>query len=122
MRGLQKAGASVDAVLTRSACRFVGPLTFEALSGNPVVTGMFSRGFNREIRHISLAQSSDVLAVVPATANVLGKFANGIADDFLSTLYLSCPAPVVLAPAMNVEMWHHAAVRRNIEILEERGH
>jgi phosphopantothenoylcysteine decarboxylase/phosphopantothenate--cysteine ligase len=121
MRGLQKAGASVHAVLTRSACRFIGPVTFEALSGNPVVTGMFSRGLNREIEHIRLAQSIDILAVAPATANALGKFANGIADDFLSTLYLSCPSPVLLAPAMNVEMWNHPAVRRNVEILQQRG-
>jgi phosphopantothenoylcysteine decarboxylase/phosphopantothenate--cysteine ligase len=112
---------SVHAVLTRSATRFVGPLTFESLSGNPVVTGMFARGLNREIEHIRLAQAVQLLAVVPATANILGKFANGIADDFLSTLYLSCPAPVVLAPAMNVEMWNHPAVRRNVEVLQARG-
>jgi phosphopantothenoylcysteine decarboxylase/phosphopantothenate--cysteine ligase len=122
MRGLQKAGACVHAVLTRSATRFIGPLTFESLSGNAVVTHMFARGLNRDIEHIRLAQSIDLLAVVPATANALGKFANGLADDFLSTLYLSCPAPVLLAPAMNVEMWHHPAVRRNIAILKERGH
>jgi phosphopantothenoylcysteine decarboxylase/phosphopantothenate--cysteine ligase len=122
MRGLQKAGACVHAVLTRSATRFIGPLTFESLSGNAVVTHMFARGLNRDIEHIRLAQSIDLLAVVPATANALGKFANGLADDFLSTLYLSCPAPVLFAPAMNVEMWHHPAVRRNIAILKERGH
>jgi phosphopantothenoylcysteine decarboxylase / phosphopantothenate---cysteine ligase len=122
MRGLQKAGACVHAVLTRSAARFIGPLTFESLSGNPVVTHMFARDLNRDIEHIRLAQSIELLAVVPATANALGKFANGIADDFLSTLYLSCPAPVLLAPAMNVDMWNHPAVRRNISILKERGH
>jgi phosphopantothenoylcysteine decarboxylase/phosphopantothenate--cysteine ligase len=122
MRGLQKAGVSVQAVLTRSAARFVAPLTFEALSAQYVITGMFRRGGNREIEHIRLAQEIGLLAVVPATANILGKFAHGIADDFLSTLYLSCPAPVLLAPAMNVEMWHHPAVRQNVEILKARGH
>jgi phosphopantothenoylcysteine decarboxylase/phosphopantothenate--cysteine ligase len=83
---------------------------------------MFAPGQNRDIHHISLAQSIQLLAVVPATANILGKFAHGIADDFLSTLYLSTPAPVLLAPAMNVEMWHHPAVRANVEILKARGH
>jgi phosphopantothenoylcysteine decarboxylase/phosphopantothenate--cysteine ligase len=122
MRGLQKAGVSVQAVLTRSAAKFVTPLTFEALSSQYVITGMFRRGGNREIEHIRLAQEIRLLAVVPATANILGKFAHGIADDFLSTLYLSCSAPVILAPAMNVEMWHHPAVRQSVEILKARGH
>ncbi len=122
MRGLQKEGVSVQVVLTRSAAKFVAPLTFEALSTQPVITGMFGRGSNRKIEHIRLAQEIQLLAVVPATANILGKFAHGIADDFLSTLYLSCPSPVLLAPAMNVEMWHNAAVRGNVEMLKARGH
>ncbi len=122
MRGLQKAGITVQVVLTRSAREFVTPLTFEALSGQPVITSMFRRGSNREIQHTQLAQEIDLLAVVPATANILGKFARGIADDFLSTFYLSSPSPVLLAPAMNVEMWKHAAVRDNVEILRARGH
>jgi phosphopantothenoylcysteine decarboxylase / phosphopantothenate---cysteine ligase len=122
MRGLQKAGVSVQVVLTRSAAEFVAPLTFEALSEHTVITEMFQPGQNREINHISVAQSIQLLAVAPATANILGKFAHGIADDFLSTLYLSTPAPVVIAPAMNVEMWHHPAVRANVEILKARGH
>ncbi len=122
MRGLQKAGISVQVVLTRSAREFVTPLTFEALSSQSVITDMFRRGSNLSIRHIQIAQEVQLLAVVPATANVLGKFAHGIADDFLSTLYLSCPAPVVLAPAMNVEMWSHPAVRQNVETLKARGH
>ena len=83
---------------------------------------MFRPELNRDIHHISLAQSIDLLAVVPATANILGKMAHGIADDFLSTLYLSNPAPVLIAPAMNVEMWRHAAVRANVETLRGRGH
>lgn len=122
MRGLQKAGMSVQVILTRSAAEFVTPLTFESLSGLNVITDMFQSGQNRDIHHISVAQSIQLLAVVPATANILGKFAHGIADDFLSTLYLSNPSPVLLAPAMNVEMWHHPAVRANVEILRSRGH
>lgn len=122
MRGLQKAGVTVQVVMTRSARRFLSPLTFEALSGEPVLTGMFRSGANEEIGHIRIAQEIALLAVVPATANMIGKFAHGIADDFLSTLYLACPAPVLLAPAMNVEMWGHPAVRANIAVLRERGH
>jgi phosphopantothenoylcysteine decarboxylase / phosphopantothenate---cysteine ligase len=122
MRGLQKAGVSVQVVLTRSAAQFVTPLTFESLSAQNVITDMFQPGQNKDIHHISVAQSIQLLAVVPATANILGKFAHGIADDFLSTLYLSNPAPVLIAPAMNVEMWNHPAVRANVEILKARGH
>lgn len=122
MRGLQKAGLSVQVILTRSAREFVTPLTFEALSANRVILDMFETGQNRDIQHISIAQEIQLLAVVPATANILGKFAHGIADDFLSTLYLSCPAPVLLAPAMNVEMWNHSVVQANVEILKARGH
>jgi len=122
MRGLQKAGVAVQVVLTRSAAEFVAPLTFESLSGRNVITDMFQPGQNWDIHHISVAQSIRLLAVAPATANILGKFAHGIADDFLSTLYLSTPAPVLIAPAMNVEMWRHPAVRANVEILRARGH
>ncbi|NLV29716.1 MAG: bifunctional phosphopantothenoylcysteine decarboxylase/phosphopantothenate--cysteine ligase CoaBC [Acidobacteria bacterium] len=122
MRGLQKAGVEVQVVLTRSAAEFVAPLTYEALSGRSVIMDMFRPELNRDIRHISLAQSIDLLAVVPATANILGKMAHGIADDFLSTLYLSTPAPVLIAPAMNAEMWRHPAVRANVETLRGRGH
>ncbi len=122
MRGLQKAGVSVQVILTRSGAQFVSPLTFESLSGQNVIADMFQPGQNRDINHISLAQSIQLLVVAPATANILGKFAHGIADDFLSTLYLSNPAPVLIAPAMNVEMWHHPAVRANVEILKNRGH
>ena len=122
MRGLQKAGLSVQVVLTRSALKFVAPLTFESLSGRRVITGMFRPGDNSRIEHIRVAQEIQLLAVVPATANVLAKFASGIADDFLTTLYLSTPAPVLLAPAMNVEMWNHPAVRASVDTLNSRGH
>jgi phosphopantothenoylcysteine decarboxylase/phosphopantothenate--cysteine ligase len=122
MRGLQKAGVSVQVILTKSATEFVTPLTFESLSGQNVITDMFQPEQNLDIYHISVAQSIQLLAVAPATANILGKFAHGIADDFLSTLYLSNPAPVLIAPAMNVEMWCHPAVQANVEILKARGH
>jgi phosphopantothenoylcysteine decarboxylase / phosphopantothenate---cysteine ligase len=122
MRGLQKSGVSVQVILTRSACNFISPLTFESLSKLNVITDMFREGINREIRHIHVAQDIQALVVVPATANIIGKFAHGIADDFLSTLYLSCPAPVLLAPAMNVEMWNHPAVKANVQTLKARGH
>ena len=122
MRGLQKAGVSVQVILTRSAAEFVTPLTFESLSGQSVIVDMFKPEQNRDIHHISLAQSIRLLAIAPATANILGKFAHGIADDFLSTLYLSNPSPVLIAPAMNVEMWRHPAVQANVETLKARGH
>jgi len=121
MRGLQKAGVSVEVVLTRAGSKFVSPLTFESLSGRNVVTDMFQSERNLDIHHISLARSINLLLVAPATANILGKFARGIADDFLSTLYLATPAPVLIAPAMNAAMWHHPAVRANVEILRARG-
>jgi phosphopantothenoylcysteine decarboxylase/phosphopantothenate--cysteine ligase len=122
MRGLQKAGASVRVILTRSAKKFVAPLTFEALSGKSVLTNMFPPGVDLDFPHIRVVQEARLLAVVPATANILGKFAHGIADDLLSTVYLSCAAPVLLAPAMNVEMWNNQAVRENVETLRRRGH
>lgn len=122
MRGLQKAGATVQVILTRAARRFVTPLTFEALSSQSVIMDMFRRDENQRIQHIRIAQEAQLLAIVPATANVIGKFAHGIADDSLTTIYLSCPAPVLLAPAMNVVMWDHPAVRANVEVLRARGH
>jgi phosphopantothenoylcysteine decarboxylase/phosphopantothenate--cysteine ligase len=107
--------------MTRAATRFVGPLTFEAITRAPVITNQFARGTNVEIEHISLASEMDLLLVAPATANTLGKFANGIADDFLSALYLATRAPVVMAPAMNTQMWTHPAVRENLDRLRARG-
>lgn len=121
LRGLQKRGASVTVVMTRHATEFVGPLTFQSISGVPVITEMFAPTDDPEIKHIQLAQSSDLLLVAPATANALAKFANGIADDFLSTLYISSTCPVLVAPAMNSEMWAHPATRENVRRLRERG-
>jgi len=121
LRGLQKRGASVRVVMTRHATEFVGPLTFQSISGFPVIAEMFAPTDDPEIKHIQVAQSIDLLLVAPATANTLAKFANGIADDFLSTLYISTTAPVLVAPAMNVEMWAHPATRENVRRLRERG-
>jgi phosphopantothenoylcysteine decarboxylase/phosphopantothenate--cysteine ligase len=121
LRGLQKRGAEVRVVMTRHATEFVGTLTFQSISGFPVISEMFAPTDDPEIKHIQLAQAIDLLLVAPATANTLAKFANGIADDFLSTLYISTTAPVLVAPAMNVEMWAHPATRDNVRRLRERG-
>jgi len=120
-RLLQQAGHDVQVVMTRSARRFVGPLTFEAITQRPVITGQFTPGMNANIEHIALATEAALLLVAPATANIIGKFANGIADDFLSSLYLATRAPVLLAPAMNSQMWEHPAVAENLVRLAARG-
>ena len=120
-RGLQQRGHEVAAVMTRNACRFVGPLTFEAITRRRVITDQFATGLNADIEHIALASSADVLLVAPATANIIGKFAHGIADDFLSSLYLATRAPVVLAPSMNTNMLEHEAVQANLAVLARRG-
>ena len=100
-RGLQKRGHEVVAIMTRSASRFVGPVTFEAITRRPVITSQWKPGMNAQIEHISIADDAALLLVAPCTANVVGKFAHGIADDFLTSLYLATKAPVLLAPAMN---------------------
>jgi phosphopantothenoylcysteine decarboxylase / phosphopantothenate---cysteine ligase len=120
-RGLQKRGHDVAAIMTRSARRFIGEVTFEAITRRPVITDQFARGTNADIEHIALATDIGLLLVAPATANVIGKFANGIADDFLTSLYLATRAPVLLAPAMNTNMLEHAAVQRNLQTLAARG-
>jgi len=120
-RGLQKRGHEVTAVMTRSAKKFVGELTFEAITRRAVITDQYAPGLNAEIEHIALATDIALLLVAPATANVIGKFANGIADDFLSSLYLATRAPVLMAPAMNTNMLEHEAVRRNMATLSSRG-
>ncbi|HEY6362439.1 MAG TPA: bifunctional phosphopantothenoylcysteine decarboxylase/phosphopantothenate--cysteine ligase CoaBC [Vicinamibacterales bacterium] len=120
-RGLQKRGHDVVAVMTRSAARFVGPVTFEAITRRPVITSQWKPGINADIEHIAIADGIAMLLVAPCTANVIGKFANGIADDFLSSLYLATKAPVVLAPAMNTNMLAHPAVQRNLNELAARG-
>src|SRR3954463_5117766 len=120
-RGLQKRGHDVTAIMTRSACNFVGPITFEAITGRRVITDQWSPGANADIEHISLATDAALLVVAPATANVIGKFAHGIADDFLTSLYLATRAPVLMAPAMNTNMLEHPAVQRNVQTLAARG-
>lgn len=116
---LKKLHANVRVVLTEHACRFVQPLTFETLSGNPVYVSAFEH--SDEIEHISLAKSADVLLIAPATANIIGKMANGIADDLLSTTAMAVPCPVLIAPAMNAVMYKSAAVQDNLRLLKARG-
>jgi phosphopantothenoylcysteine decarboxylase/phosphopantothenate--cysteine ligase len=120
-RGLQKRGHDVVAVMTHAATRFVGPITFEAITRRRVITDQFDEGMNADIEHIALASTIDLLLIAPATANIIGKFANGIADDFLSTLYTATRAPLLIAPAMNTQMFAHEAVRRNLDTLAARG-
>lgn len=121
VRGLQKHGHDVTVVMTRSARRFVGELTFEAITRKRVVSSQWTRGMNADIEHIALADQSDLLLVVPATANTIARFAHGLADDFLSALYLATTAPVLLAPAMNTHMLEHPAVADNLATLTRRG-
>ena len=126
VRLLQDRDIRVQVVMTRAAQEFVRPLTFAALSGEKVITDMFSAGnetpnIESAVEHIAVAQSIDALLVAPATADVLARFAQGISSDFLSTLYLATTAPVIVAPAMNVNMWNHPATQANLEILKKRG-
>ncbi|MGB2605355.1 MAG: bifunctional phosphopantothenoylcysteine decarboxylase/phosphopantothenate--cysteine ligase CoaBC [Candidatus Sulfotelmatobacter sp.] len=132
VRLLQDRGIGVQVIMTRAAQEFVRPLTFAALSGEKVITGMFSpaedhasnstsANIDSAIEHIAVAQSIDALLVAPATADILAHFAQGIASDFLTTLYLATTAPIVVAPAMNVNMWNHPATQANLEILRRRG-
>jgi phosphopantothenoylcysteine decarboxylase/phosphopantothenate--cysteine ligase len=121
LRELQKRSVEVRVVMTPNAARFVSPMTFEALSGSPVFLDQFALGESSDIQHISLADAADLLLVAPATANTLGKFAHGLADDALSTLYTATKAPVLIAPAMNLNMLEHPAVVKNIELLRSRG-
>src|SRR5438552_17896043 len=126
VRLLQDRGVRVQVIMTRGAQQFVRPLTFAALSGEKVITDLFAPAgaepnIDSAIEHIAVAQSIDALVVAPATADVLAKFAQGIANDFLTTLYLATTAPVVVAPAMNVNMWEHPATQQNLEALRKRG-
>jgi phosphopantothenoylcysteine decarboxylase/phosphopantothenate--cysteine ligase len=126
VRLLQDKGLDVQVVMTRSAREFITPLTFAALSGHKVITGMFGEAggasnVESAIEHIAVAQAINALVIAPATANVLAKMAHGIADDFLTTLCLATKAPLIVAPAMNVNMWEHAATQQNLETLRHRG-
>ena len=121
LRGLQKAGCTVRVAMTKRACEFVQPLTFRALSGSHVVVDDYAPDNPDPIAHITFSQTTDLLLVAPATANTIAKFANGVADDFLSSTYLACSAPVLIAPAMNTTMWEHPATQRNLERLRADG-
>jgi phosphopantothenoylcysteine decarboxylase/phosphopantothenate--cysteine ligase len=121
LRGLQRAGCEVRVAMTRHACEFIQPLTFRALSGSYVVVDDYAPSNPDPIAHITFSQTVDLLIVAPATANTLAKFANGVADDFLTSTYLACTAPVLIAPAMNTTMWEHPATQRNVEKLRADG-
>ncbi|MCS7009489.1 MAG: phosphopantothenoylcysteine decarboxylase [Chthoniobacterales bacterium] len=118
---LVKEGVEVHAIMTRCACEFIGPLTFQTLTRNPVTTSLFERPEEWQPGHISLADRANLLLIAPATANILAKLALGIADDPLSATALATRAPVLIAPAMNGKMWHHPATQQNVRTLRERG-
>ena len=121
IRGLTKEGASVNVIMTKAATEFITPLTLQTLSQNPVITELFNLIHESEIGHISLAKKADLMLIAPATANCIGKITHGIADDMLSTIFLATEAPVLLAPAMNEQMYRNMAVVENLEILKKRG-
>src|SRR5437879_8035568 len=121
LRELQRAGCDVRVAMTRHACEFIQPLTFRALSGSYVIVDDYAPDNPDPIAHITFSQTIDLLVVAPATANILAKFANGVADDFLTSTYLACTAPVLVAPAMNTTMWEHPATQRNIAKLRADG-
>ena len=119
---LKGQGANVDVIMTKNACEFITPLTLETLSGNKVVTDMFERPDYIDVRHISLARKADLFLIVPATANIIGKVANGIADDMLSTTIMATKAPVIFAPAMNNGMYENKVVQHNLKKLKNYGY
>lgn len=122
VRLLVKKEINVHVVMTRNAQQFMTPLTFQTLSGNPVVTDQFNLLEETKIGHIALADLAELIVILPATANIIGKIANGIADDFLTTMVMASKAPILFVPSMNVNMWESQAVKRNIEVLVERGY
>lgn len=121
LRGLQRAGCQVRVAMTKRACEFVQPLTFRALSGDHVIVDDYAPDNPDPIAHITFSQTVDLFLIVPATANIIGKFASGIADDFLTSTYLASNAPILIAPAMNATMWRHPATQRNLEQLRQDG-
>jgi len=121
LRGLQRTGCTVRVAMTKRACEFVQPLTFRALSRSHVIVDDYAPDNPDPIAHITFSQTVDLLVVAPATANIIAKFANGVADDFLSSTYLACTAPVLIAPAMNTTMWEHPATQRNLRQLRADG-
>src|SRR6266852_7127949 len=121
LRGLQKAGCVVRVAMTARACEFIQPLTFRALSGEHVIVDDYAPDNPDPIAHITFSQTVDLLIISPATANIIGKFANGVPDDFLTSTYLASTAPVLIAPAMNTTLWEHPATRRNLKTLRADG-
>jgi phosphopantothenoylcysteine decarboxylase / phosphopantothenate---cysteine ligase len=121
LRGLQRAGCDVRVAMTKRACEFVQPLTFRAISGSHVIVDDYAPDNPDPIAHITFSQTIGLLVVAPATANIIAKFANGVADDFLTSTYLACTAPILVAPAMNTTMWQHPATQRNLEQLRADG-
>ena len=122
IREIKKLGANVDVIMTKNATEFITPLTIKSLSNSPVVVDMFHQTDNFDIEHISLAQKADIILIAPATANIIGKVANGIADDMLSTVVMATKAKVVFAPAMNTNMYTNPIVQQNIKKLKELGY
>jgi len=118
---LRKAGVKVHVIMTKNACEFVTPLTFETLSNHPCVTDTFARPERWEVEHVALAKAADLFVIAPATANIMAKMAHGIADDMLSTTVLATRAPVLIAPAMNTGMWENPATQENLQVLKARG-
>ena len=119
---LTAAGARVKTVMTENACRFVGPKSFEAVTGSAVFTSLWSKSEEHRIKHVSLVDWADIVVLAPATANIIGKIANGICDDLLSATFCVCwQKPILLVPAMNGNMWHNPVVQRNLKILREMG-
>src|ERR1700684_2805321 len=126
-RSLMERGMRVQVVMTDAAREFITPLTFASLTGHKVITGLFASGNSEEtlssaIEHIAVAEDNEILVIAPATADLMGRLAHGLADDFLTTMYLACTGRVVLAPAMNNNMWMHPATRENLAVLRKRGH
>lgn len=121
VRGIREAGGEVSVIMTRAAMEFIKPLVFQTLSENAVATSLFSLAEENQIGHIKVVEDADAMIIAPATANMIGKIAHGIADDYLSTSFLACTAPVLVAPAMNHHMWDHPAVQENIAVLRRRG-
>lgn len=118
---LRKAGAKVHVIMTKNACEFVTPMTFETLSNNPCVNDTFARPERWEVEHVALAKAADLFVIAPATANIIAKMAHGIADDMLSTTVLATRAPILIAPAMNTGMWENVATQENCQVLLQRG-
>jgi phosphopantothenoylcysteine decarboxylase/phosphopantothenate--cysteine ligase len=122
LRLIQKAGANIKVIMTRNAQAFVGPLTFRALSGQPVCADLFEENDDASIRHIDWAEEADAVVIAPATANIIAKMANGLADDALSTFILAVTSPILICPSMNTHMYENRAVQRNLDILEADGY